>query len=68
MAQLRQLAGPVMRAAARFQHHPARRLRGKERQQLGSADLLAQQSAARRIRAMHLKNRLCDIKTNYANL
>jgi hypothetical protein len=56
-----------MRSAARFHDHLARRLRSKKRQELGSADLLAQQSAARRICAVHLENRLCDIEPNYAN-
>ena len=55
VAELADLAAPVMRARARLHRHRAIRLRGNEVQELRPAQLLAEGHRTIRTRPMHLK-------------
>jgi hypothetical protein len=56
-----------MRAAAGLQSNHARRLLGKELQQLGAPDLLAEDHPAASIGTMRVENMLRDVQSNRAN-
>lgn len=68
MADLRELTAPVMRASARLKRYDAAWLFREKVEQLGSADLLAENHAAALIKTMRVKNMLCDIKANGSKL
>jgi hypothetical protein len=68
MAELRELAAPVMRASARFKRYDAAWLFCEKVEQLGPADLPAEKNIAALISAMRVKNMLCDIKTDCSKL
>ena len=68
MAQLDQLARPVMRRAARLDADQAGRQLGEERQHLRSSQRLANNDLASRIDAVNLKNALGQIEADRGNL
>jgi hypothetical protein len=68
MADLRELAAPVVRASARLKRYDAAWLFREKVEQLGPADLLAEKHIAALISTMCVKNMLCDIKTNCSKL
>ena len=68
VAELADLAAPVMRARARLHRHHAVRLRGHKVQHLLPAQLPAERDRAVRPRAMHLKAALRQIDPDDANL
>src|SRR3954447_23067666 len=67
MAELHQLAAPVMRASTGLHRHGARWLRSEELNQLLTRDTPTEQHGTRRICAMRVKNLLCDIQADSAN-
>ena len=67
MALLRNLTGPVVRAATSFQCNHAWLLRGKELQQLRTPDLPAEDHAAINVSSMRVENMLRDVQSNCDN-
>ena len=68
MAELDQLARPVMRRAARLDADQARRQLGEERQHLRPSQRLANHDLAGRINAVNLKNALGQVEADRGNL
>ena len=68
MAQLAQLAGPVMRRRAGFHADQTRRQAGKERNDLATSQAFDYDRCARLIDAMDLKNVLGQVQPNCCNL
>jgi hypothetical protein len=68
VAQLAQLAGPMVGAGAGLHPDQARRQVGEEREQLVPGQLLAQHRPAMRIGAVHLEPALGQIEPDGCNL
>src|SRR3954463_1956790 len=68
MAELGDLAPPVVGAATRLHGYRAGRQRGEERQKLAAAQLLAKDHRARAVSPMELKDVLGEIEADGANL
>ena len=66
--QFAQFARPKMRAAASFHPHQTRLQLGKEAHHLCTLQHLAQYRLAPIIHSVHLKQVLCQIKTNCCNI
>lgn len=63
-----QLAGPMMRPAAGLQRHKALRLLSEKLQHLSTCNPAAENPLAPSIRAVSLKDILCDIQSDRDNL
>jgi hypothetical protein len=68
MAELYQLARPVMRRAACFDTNQARRQFGEKRQHLRSSKQLANYHLAGCVNTVDLKNALGQVETDRGNL
>src|SRR3954464_2161701 len=68
MAELGDLAAPVVGAATGLHGHRAGRERGQEREELAAAQLLAKDHRARAVSPMELKDVLGEIEADGANL
>src|SRR3954463_5381954 len=68
MAELGDLAAPVVGAATGLHGHRAGRQRGQERQKLAAAQLLAKDHRARAVSPMELKDVFGEIEADGANL
>src|SRR4051812_42495784 len=68
MAELGDLAPPVVGARTRLQGHRAGRQRGQEREELAAAQLLAKDHRARAVSPMELKDVFGEIESDGANL
>src|SRR4051812_25103752 len=68
VAELGDLAAPIMRAATGLHGHRAGRERGQERQKLGAAQLLAKDNSSRAVGSVQLKDVLGEIQSDGAHL
>ena len=68
MAEFGQLAGPVMRAAARLHANPTAWQVGEELEQLAAPQPLAQHDLPARVGAVDLEAALCDVEPDRGNL
>src|SRR5215213_7504506 len=67
VAELGDLAAPIMRAPTGLHGHRAGRQRGQERQKLAAAQLLAKHNSSRTVGPMELKDVLGEIQSNGAH-